>query len=135
MYGRQEAQNRVAGAVDEDVALEHFGDGELGQIGGIEFGRNHQALAAHVDDGAVARGQGAQLSLEVVADFGCVGQQIFFFNVVDDGDGHGAGQRASAKGGAVHAGVEWRARPLPCRAIAPRGMPPASGLASVVTSG
>ena len=30
---RKEAQHRIAGAVDEDVALEHFGDGELGEFG------------------------------------------------------------------------------------------------------
>ena len=103
---RQEAQHRIAGAVDEDVALEHFGDGELGEVGGIELGGEHQAFAADVDDGAVARGERAQLGLEVVADFGCVGEEVFLFDVVDDGDGDGAGQRASAEGGAVHAGVD-----------------------------
>src|ERR1700743_1653674 len=34
---RQEAQNGVAGAVDEDAALEHFGDDELAEIGRIEL--------------------------------------------------------------------------------------------------
>ena len=43
--------------------------------------------------------------LEVVADFGGIGQQAFFLDGVDHGDGHGAGQRAAAEGGAVHAGV------------------------------
>ncbi len=46
------------------------------------------------------------MGLEVVADFGYVGEEIFLFDVVDDGDGYGAGERASAKGGAVHAGME-----------------------------
>ena len=57
---RQEAQHRVAGAVDDDVPLEHLGDGELGQIGGVELGGNHQALAAHVDDACVLLGECAQ---------------------------------------------------------------------------
>src|ERR1039458_9659052 len=30
---RQEAQDRIAGAVDENAALEHLGDDELGEIG------------------------------------------------------------------------------------------------------
>ena len=49
--------------------------------------------------------------LEVVADFGGVGQQAFLFDRVDHGDGHGAGQRPAAECGAVHAGVN-RARNL-----------------------
>ena len=69
---RQEAQHRVAGAVDEDVALEHLGHGELGEVGRIEFGGQHQALAAHIDDGIVAAREPAQLRLEVVADLDCV---------------------------------------------------------------
>src|ERR1035437_5100836 len=32
---RQEAQDGVAGAVDDDVPLEHLGDGQLGQIGRV----------------------------------------------------------------------------------------------------
>ncbi len=32
-------------------------------------------------------------------------EQTFLLDGVDDGDGHGAGQRSAAKGGAVHAGV------------------------------
>ncbi len=51
---RQEAQNGIAGAVDENVALEHLGDGELGEVGGVELGGNHQALAAHIDDRLMA---------------------------------------------------------------------------------
>ena len=47
---------------------------------------------------------------EVVADFGCVSQQVFFFNRINDSDGYGAGQRTSAKGGAVHAGVDGSRR-------------------------
>src|SRR5271165_6612376 len=35
---RQEAQHRIAGAVDEDAPLEHFGDGQLGEVRGVEFG-------------------------------------------------------------------------------------------------
>ena len=88
---RQKTQHGVAGAVDDDVPLEHFSDCLLGQFGGVEFGGNHQAPAAHVNNGAVARGQGAELREEVVADIGCVSQQIFIFNRIDDGDGHGAG--------------------------------------------
>ena len=54
----------------------------------------------------VARGKRAKLLLKVVADFGGVGEQVFLLDVIDDGDGDGAGQRAAAKSGAVHAGVD-----------------------------
>ncbi len=49
--GRQEAQHRVAGAVDHDVALQHLRHGTLGELRGVEFRSQHQALAAHIDDG------------------------------------------------------------------------------------
>ena len=82
----------------------------------------------------VARGQRAQLLLEVVADFGRMGQQVVVLDGVDDGDGHGAGQRAAAEGGAVHAGVNG-ARDLFGAQDRSEGKPPARGLASVVMSG
>src|ERR1039458_8511245 len=103
---RQETQRRIAGAVDDDVALEHFGDGVLGQIGGVEFGGDHQSRSAHIDDIGMAFGQRAQLRLEILADLCDVGEQILFFDVVDNGGGDGAGQRAPAEGGAVHARME-----------------------------
>ena len=53
---------------------------------------------------------------------------------VDDGDGDGAGQRAAAEGGAVHAGGDGAAASS-VQSIAPMGMPPAIGLARVVMSG
>ncbi len=77
----------------------------LASSGESSFGGNHQAFAAHVDDGFVTRGKRAKLRLEVIADFSGVGQQIFLFDRVDHGDAHGAGQRAAAEGGAVHARV------------------------------
>ncbi len=102
---RQETQNRVAGAVDDDVALEHLRYRELGQVRRIKLGRQHQALAAHIDDGVMFRSQGAKLLLEVVADFRRVREQAFVFDGVDHGDGHGAGQRPAAECGSMHAGV------------------------------
>jgi len=104
--GRQEAQHRVAGAVDENLAFEHFCDGQLRQVGRIEFGGDHQAPAADVDNGLVALGQYIELRLEVAADFGGVCQQLFLFDVVDDGDSHGASQRAATESRSVHAGME-----------------------------
>src|SRR5580698_5183825 len=102
----KETQHGIAGAIDDDSALEHLGDSELGKVGGIELGGNHQALAAHVDDGAVTGGKRAKLRLKIIADCSGVGQEIFFLDVVDDGDGDGAGKRAAAERGAVHARVD-----------------------------
>jgi len=57
--GRQKAQDSVAGAVDDDAPLEHFGDNQLGQVGGVDFGGNHQATSAHVNDSAMALSKSA----------------------------------------------------------------------------
>src|SRR5580704_18653139 len=65
----QETQNRIAGAIDDNVPLEHLRHREFGQVRGIKFGRQHQSLAADIDDGAMLRSQGAKLLLEVVAHF------------------------------------------------------------------
>jgi len=54
----------------------------------------------------LARGERAELGLEVVADIGGVGEEICLFHVVDDRDSNGAGERATAEGGAVHAGMD-----------------------------
>jgi len=72
----------------------------------LKLGSDHEALAANVDDGAVASGEDAKLLLEVVADFGCVGEEIGLLDVIDDCNGNSASQRASTKGGAMHAGVD-----------------------------
>ena len=54
----------------------------------------------------MAQGERAELRQEVVAHLGCMSQQILIFNRVDDSDGYGAGQRASAESGAVHPRVD-----------------------------
>src|SRR3974390_331841 len=47
---RQEAQNRVAGAVDHDMALEHLCHDQLGKFRRVHLRCEHQALSAHIDD-------------------------------------------------------------------------------------
>src|SRR5271157_945491 len=111
--GRQKAQDGVAGAVDDDAPLEHFGNGQLGQVRGIDLGCNHQSPAAHVNNGFVAQGQGAELCEEIVTDIGYISQQVFLFDGVDDGNGHSACQRATAEGSAMHACMDG-ARSLFC---------------------
>src|ERR1017187_4185988 len=66
---RQETQHRVAGAVDENVPLEHLSDDELGEISRVQLGGNHQAAAAHIHDCIVAGGGGAPLGLEGIPRF------------------------------------------------------------------
>src|SRR5579872_2542277 len=41
---RQEAKYGIAGAVDENAAFQHFGYRELGKVGRVEFGGQHQSL-------------------------------------------------------------------------------------------
>src|SRR5438045_4541945 len=88
---RQKTQNRVAGAVDHDVVFEHLRHSELGEIRRIQFGRQHQAFASHVNDGFMFCGQSAQSLLEVIADLGRTRQQTFLLDSVDYSDGNGAG--------------------------------------------
>src|SRR5580658_4617738 len=47
----EEAQHRIAGAIDDDAALQHFRNGEFGQVGRVELRGEHESLAAHIDDG------------------------------------------------------------------------------------
>ena len=82
----------------------------------------------------MAFGELCELVVEVGADLVDVGEQVVALDGVDDGDGDGAGERTAAEGGAVHAGGDGAAAAL-VQSIAPMGMPPAMGLARVVTSG
>src|SRR5664279_2155821 len=61
---RQKTQHGIAGAIDQDVALQHLGDGEFGHFSRIKLGSNHESLAAHIYDGFVTRGERAELGLE-----------------------------------------------------------------------
>src|SRR5579863_8325054 len=100
--GRQETQNRVAGAVDNDAALEHFRHGELSQFRGIHFGGQHQALAPHVYDALVFRRQRAEPLLEVTAHVRRMRQQSFAFDRIDHRDAHRAGQRPASERRSMH---------------------------------
>src|SRR5260370_15771731 len=110
---RQESESRVAGAVDYDTALEHLGYREFSEFGRIKFGREHQSLAADVNDGIMSRCENAKPLLEVVAKLHNVRQYSVAFHCINHRNGNGAGQGAAAKGGPVHACVN-RARSFLC---------------------
>src|SRR5215472_9371075 len=74
---RQETQNRVAGAVDQNAPFEHFRHDELTQVRGVHFRGQHQPLAAYVHDAFVLLGEGAQPLLEIVANLGGMRQKPF----------------------------------------------------------
>jgi hypothetical protein len=78
---RQEAQHRIAGAVDQNLPLQHLGHSKLGQIGRIKLRGQHQAFAAHIDDGAMRAASERNCLLEVVANLGGMSQQTLFLNV------------------------------------------------------
>ena len=59
--------------------------------------------------------------VEVVADVANVVEEVVAFDGVDDGDGDGAGERAAAEGGAVHAGSDGVGGRVRCRASRPWG--------------
>src|SRR5208337_961935 len=102
---RQEAQHGIAGAVDENAALEHLRHSELGKFCRIEFSGDHQAFSAHVDNRLMLAGKRPQAFHEIVAHFSGVRQQPFLLHGVDDRDADRASQRAAAKCGAVHTRV------------------------------
>jgi len=54
---RQEAQNRFAGAVDEDAALHHLAEDGFGQFGGVELDGEHEAQAADIGYRGVSFGE------------------------------------------------------------------------------
>ena len=67
----------------------------------------HEAEAADVDDGGVAfwrAGRAGRGSRSPTC--GYMIEEVVALDGVEDGEGDGAGQRASAEGGAVHAGVD-----------------------------
>src|SRR5579863_10038674 len=81
--GRQEPQDRIAGAIDNDAPLQHLCDGCLGELGGIEFRGQHQAFPAHIHNGVVLLRQLAQPDLKIIAHFRRVFEQASFLNLVD----------------------------------------------------
>src|SRR4051794_10550141 len=104
--GRQETQNGVAGAVDDDVTLEHLRHREFCQVGRIHLRGEHQSFTPHVHYRFVLFSQRSQLLLEVFTDFGDLRQETFAFHGVDYGDRNRAGQGAATERGAMHAGVD-----------------------------
>ena len=102
--GRQEAENGFAGAVEDDLALQHGGKNRFGEVGGVEFDADHEAEAADLADAGVLVGELVELGFEVGAYFGDVFEEVGALDLVDDGDGDGTGERTTAEGGAVHAG-------------------------------
>ena len=102
---REEAEDCLAGAIDNDALLEESGCGLFGELLGLEFDAEHEANAAHVGDGRVLLGEGRGVGAEEVgADFGYVFKQVRVADLVDDGDGHRGGEWIAAESRAVHAG-------------------------------
>src|ERR1039457_6531027 len=104
---RQEAQRRIAGAIDKNAALEHLRYGELGQIRRIELSGDHQAFSAHIDNRLMLAGMRPQAFHEIAAHFRGVREQPFLLDGVDDRNADRASQRAAAKCGAVHARMHY----------------------------
>src|ERR1700733_9826931 len=50
----KEAKYGIACAIDQDVALQHFGYGQLGEIGRSEIGCAHEAFATNLLDGVMS---------------------------------------------------------------------------------
>src|ERR1700678_4374051 len=52
--GREQAKDCLAGAVNDDAALEHLGGYALGEFGGVDLDAEHEAFAAYRGDAVVA---------------------------------------------------------------------------------
>ena len=101
--GRQKAQHRLMGSVDQNVVLQQNGNHCLGRVGGIQFHAQHQAHPTNLANAAVLGLQPFELRAEIATNFAHMIQQLIQFAQKLDRDR--AGQRPSTERRAVHARV------------------------------
>ena len=108
--GWQEADGLLAGGDDKKSCLdEAFCEAQSGRAGFVVGWREVVDFHAEEESGAADfahEGQTFQGGGELRAPRDRVGEEVFFFDGVEDGIGRGAGQGGSAVGGAVGAGAE-----------------------------
>src|SRR5229473_3989117 len=100
--GRQEAQRKIVGAIDEQTTLHGLAD-ERRAIDG-EFHTNHQAFAADFTDETEFRGKLHQAVAQIRAAHADIFEELFVLDDLEELEGNGTSQRAAAKRGAMHAG-------------------------------
>src|SRR5581483_6330585 len=103
--GRQEAQHRLAGTVDQNAVLQHLCQNRFRQIRGVELRGQHQAETTHFCNGCVLLLQVFELAAEVITDFVDVIEQVLLFNRVKDSNAYGTSQWSAAESCSVHAGM------------------------------
>src|SRR5713226_702739 len=104
--GRQQAQGKIVGAVDEQAALHGFADERRAFDG--EFDADHQAFAADFADETELDGKLGEAVAQLRAAHADIFQQLFVLNDLEELESHGTGQRAAAKRGAMHPGRDAR---------------------------
>src|ERR1700737_3867829 len=100
--GRQEAQRKIVGAIDEQTTLHGLAD-ERRAIDG-KFTTDHQAFAADFTDESEFRGELHQAVAQLRAAHADIFEELFVLDDLEELQGNGASQRAAAKRGAMHPG-------------------------------
>src|SRR5258708_5201843 len=104
--GRQEAQRKIVGAIDEQTTLHGLAD-ERRAIDG-EFHTDHQAFAADFTDETEFRGKLHQAVAQLRAAHADICEELFARDDLEELKGNGTSQRAAAKRGAMHTGRDAR---------------------------
>src|ERR1035437_10078312 len=107
---RQKAQHGFVRAIDDNSFLQQLLGHRLRQFRRIDFHRLHQACSADVLNRLVLLVQRPERGVKIFAERAHVLQQFLF--LAQELDGHGAGERASAERGPVHAWMYATRNPL-----------------------
>src|SRR5579864_911594 len=99
---RQEAKSKVVRAVDEQAALHSFGD-KRGAFDG-ELNADHQPFGTDFPNEIELGGKFVEAFAQLRRTSADIVEKFFLFNNAKKFKRHSAGERASAKGGAMHPG-------------------------------
>src|SRR6266478_550459 len=104
--GRQEAQGKIVGAIDQQTAPHGFADERRAFDG--EFDTDHQAFATDFPEEAGFGGKLRETLMQLRAAQADIFEELFILDDVEELEGNGASQRAAAKRGAMHPGRDAR---------------------------
>src|ERR1700682_2863154 len=108
--GRQQAQRKIVGAVDQQTTPHGLAD-ERRAIDG-EFDTDHHAFAADFADEAEFRGKLREAVPQLRAAQTNILEELFVLDDLEELEGNGTNQRTAAKRGAMHPGRDARSNVL-----------------------
>src|SRR5260370_3096342 len=108
--GRQQAQSKIVGAIDEQAALHGLADERPALHG--EFDADHQAFAANFADEAKFRGKLREALTQLRAAHADIFKEFFVLDDLEELDRNGASQRASSNLATWNPCRDWRSELL-----------------------